>query len=67
MNYRSVFGDEEPADVFKYFAMLSEIPRRSGDQRRVSDFLLEFGRSLGLQSRRDDALNVVIEKPASGG
>jgi len=67
MNYRSVFGDEEPAEVFKYFAMLSEIPRRSGDQRRVSDFLLEFGRSLGLQLRRDDALNVVIEKSASGG
>ncbi|HCL80588.1 MAG TPA: aminoacyl-histidine dipeptidase, partial [Synergistaceae bacterium] len=65
MDWKHIFGDEEPAEVFRYFSMISEIPRRSGDLRRISDFLLAFGCDLGLESRQDGALNVIIEKNAS--
>lgn len=67
MDWKHIFEDEEPAEVFRYFSMISEIPRRSGDMRRISDFLLAFGRDLGLESRQDGALNVIIEKSASPG
>lgn len=67
VDWMQIFGDEEPAEVFRYFSMISDIPRQSGDQRRISDFLLAFGRDLGLESRQDGALNVIITKGGSTG
>lgn len=40
---------------------------RSGNEKEISDYLLNFGKSLGLESIQDKALNVIIKKPGTKG
>lgn len=56
-----------PELVFKHFEEISQIPRGSGNEKEISDFLLNFGKSLGLESVQDEHLNIVIKKPATKG
>ena len=57
----------EPTSVFKAFAQISAIPRCSGDEQAISDFLVGFARHLGLFVHQDKALNVMIKKPGTPG
>ena len=57
----------QPQSVFKCFAQVNQIPRPSKHEEKMIDFLLDFGRKLGLDARRDEAGNVIIRKPASRG
>jgi dipeptidase D len=57
----------KPERVFYYFERLAGIPRCSFDEQRISDYLKGVGESLGLETIRDEALNVIIKKPASKG
>lgn len=51
--------------VISHFKTISRIPRASGDEKRISDFILEFAQNLGLETIRDDYYNVIVKKPAS--
>lgn len=53
--------------VFEHFKNISEIPRGSGNEKGISDYLVKFGKNLGLEVIQDKALNVIIKKPASKG
>ena len=57
----------QPSDVFKCFAQVNQIPRPSKKDEQMIDFLLDFGKKLNLETRRDDAGNVIICKPATLG
>ncbi|MEE1004560.1 MAG: aminoacyl-histidine dipeptidase [Bacteroidaceae bacterium] len=57
----------QPSDVFKCFAQVNQIPRPSKKEEQMIDFLLDFGKKLNLETRRDDAGNVIICKPATPG
>lgn len=57
----------QPISVFNYFEDISQIPRGSGDEKRISDYLVQFGKSLGLETIQDEALNVIIKKPGTKG
>jgi dipeptidase D len=57
----------EPQDLWKYFEALNAVPRPSKKEERVIAFMLEFGRSLGLETIQDRIGNVIIKKPASVG
>lgn len=57
----------EPKAVFQYFQEISNIPRGSGNEKGISDYLLNFGKELGLESIQDEALNVIIKKPGTPG
>lgn len=57
----------KPEGVFKYFEEISYIPRCSGDEKRISDYLVEFAKKNGLDYTQEDCLNVIIRKPASKG
>ncbi len=57
----------QPESVWKYFAEISRIPRCSGNERRIADYVLETAKQLGLEARQDRAMNVVVRKPASRG
>jgi len=39
----------KPERVFYYFEELSKIPRESGNEKAVSDFLIETAKKLGLE------------------
>ncbi|OOM75732.1 cytosol non-specific dipeptidase [Clostridium puniceum] len=53
--------------IFYHFKEISKIPRGSGNEKEISDYLITFGRNLGLECIQDGALNVIIKKPASKG
>ena len=57
----------QPYEVFKYFEEISNIPRGSGNEKAISDYLVNFGKNLGLETIQDKALNVIIKKPATKG
>ena len=59
--------DLKPELVWKFFSELSEIPRGSGDEQAVSDYLVNFAKERNLEVRQDDALNVVFKKDATEG
>lgn len=57
----------EPKNVFKWFYEISQIPRGSGNEKAISDFLVEFAKKRGLEVWQDSALNVIIKKGATKG
>ncbi len=57
----------EPKGLWNNFYNLTQIPRPSGKKKEVSEFLANYGRSLGLETLTDEIGNVLIRKPASAG
>ena len=57
----------EPVDVMGYFEDLTFIPRESGNEKEVSDYLMDFAAKNGLDAVQDEYNNVLIRKPASAG
>jgi dipeptidase D len=57
----------EPVEVFQYFEEISSIPRGSGNERRISDYLVSFAEEHKLEVIQDKALNVIIKKPGTRG
>ncbi|MBQ8151289.1 MAG: aminoacyl-histidine dipeptidase [Firmicutes bacterium] len=62
-----ILTDIEPRDVLGYFEDLTFIPRESGNEQEVSDFLVEFAKKNGLEVSQDEYNNVLIRKDASEG
>lgn len=56
-----------PEAVWKHFHSLTQIPHPSGFMQPVTDFLVNFGKGLGLETYVDSIGNVIIRKPASAG
>lgn len=54
-------------NIFKHFEEISKIPRCSGDEKKISDYLVNFGKDLGLETIQEESLNVIIKKPATKG
>lgn len=54
-------------NIFYYFEEISKIPRGSGDNQRISDYLVAFAKEQGLNYIQDELLNVIITKEASQG
>jgi dipeptidase D len=57
----------KPELLWKYFAEISKIPRGSKNEKKISDFVVETAKKLGLEVKRDKVLNVVVRKPATPG
>ncbi|WMM26468.1 aminoacyl-histidine dipeptidase [Tissierella sp. MB52-C2] len=57
----------KPQRVMYYFEEMSKIPRCSYDEQRISDYLSNVGKALGLEVIQDKALNIIIRKPAYKG
>lgn len=53
--------------VLQYFAEITRIPRPSGHEEKIREYLLSFAKSHGLISKEDAAGNVCIRKPAAAG
>ena len=63
----SILKELEPYEVFKFFEEISQIPRGSGDEKAISDYLVNFAKERNLEVIQDKALNVIIKKPATEG
>lgn len=59
--------DLKPSNVWKHFYALTQIPRPSGHMGKITAFIEDFGKNLGLETVRDSAGNICIRKPATPG
>lgn len=57
----------KPEVVFQNFESLTQIPRGSGNEKSVSDFLVDFAKKHGLEVIQDETLNIMIHKKATPG
>ena len=57
----------KPQLVFKYFSEISKIPRGSGNEQGISNYLTNEAKRIGLEVIQDEYLNVIIKKPATKG
>lgn len=57
----------EPKEIWAHFNLINAIPRASKKEQAISDFMIDFGKKLGLETKQDKALNVLIKKPATTG
>ncbi len=57
----------EPKALWNHFADLNAVPRPSKKEERVRAFMVNFGKSLGLETLEDAIGNVIIKKPATAG
>ncbi len=64
--HQELFDDLDPRGVWKWFGELCTIPRPSGMELAVSDFLERFASERGLDCSRDATGNVLIRKGGSG-
>ncbi|MEG1257175.1 aminoacyl-histidine dipeptidase [Clostridium sp.] len=54
-------------EVIKFFKEMNEIPRGSGNEKAISDWLVKFAKDRNLEVIQDEVLNVIIKKPATKG
>lgn len=57
----------KPERVWQHFYDLTQIPRPTGQMEKVTKYVMDFGKSLGLETVQDKVGNVLIKKPASKG
>ena len=63
----STILDLAPQAVWKHFHALTQIPRPSGHVEKVSEYLVNWAKGLGLEAFIDNVGNVVMRKAATPG
>jgi dipeptidase D len=64
---KDALKDLQPADVWQNFYHLTRAPRPSHHEQKVGEFLMQFGKGLGLETVMDEVGNVIIRRPAAQG
>ena len=57
----------KPEKLFHFFEDVCAVPRGSGHEKGISDFLVKFAKDRGLWVYQDDSYNVIIKKEGSEG
>ena len=57
----------EPEKLFRFFEDISAIPRGSGNEKGIADYLENFAKDRGLEYFRDEYNSILIKKPATKG
>jgi dipeptidase D len=61
------YEELQPKSVFKHFYEISQIPRCSGKEKAVSDFIKNWALSLGCRVKQDEENNLIIKKDGTAG
>ncbi|WP_277293061.1 beta-Ala-His dipeptidase [Veillonella montpellierensis] len=56
-----------PNNIAYYFWKISQVPRQSGHEEKISNFLVDFAKEQSLSYIQDKVGNVIIYKPAAPG
>ena len=62
-NFDTLFSKK----VFEFFRNISDIPRGSGNEKQISDYLVNFAKERKLEYYQDEMFNIIIKKSASLG
>lgn len=57
----------EPKSLWNNFYSLTQIPRPSKSEAKAREYVVTFGKNLGLETIVDETGNVIIRKPATPG
>lgn len=57
----------EAKNVIQYFAEISKIPRRSGEEKKIREYLENFAKERNLKYEKDVYENIIMYKPATKG
>lgn len=60
----NILAGLKPEALWRHFAEIARIPRCSTHEERIREHIVIFARERGLESRVDQAGNVVVRKPA---
>ena len=52
--------------TINYFKELSNIPRESGNESKIADYIVDFAKLRGLEYYRDNYNNVIVKKYVKG-
>ncbi len=67
INMNNKLTELTPTTLWENFAALNAIPRASKKEQQVIQFITDFGKTLNLETYKDDIGNVIIKKPATAG
>ena len=59
--------DLNPTEIWTYFDQITKIPRPSKKEEKIVQFLIDFAKANQLEVKKDEALNIIIKKPATPG
>lgn len=59
--------DKTTKKILDIFAQISQVPRQSKHEEKISDWLVKWAEDRGLDVSRDEAMNVLVRVPASKG
>ena len=62
-----IIKGRDPQSFFNFFEEISAIPRGSGNEKGIADYIVSFAESRGLWCYRDETNNVFVRMPASAG
>ena len=62
-----MFLDDIFNELIYWFKEISKIPRNSGQEERICDFICDFAKQRGLEYKKDKLYNVIIKKEATIG
>ena len=62
-----ILQDLQPKSIWKNFELINAVPRPSKKEERIIQFMIDFGKQLGLETETDSVGNVLIRKPATAG
>ena len=57
----------EPKEVFAIFEQITRVPRPSKHEEQISQWLVDFAAAHHIECYRDEAMNVIMRKPATSG
>lgn len=63
----TVLDDLAPREVLSFFQILASMPRGSGNEKQVADWVVDFAHQRGLEASQDDLHTVLVRKPGQGG
>lgn len=62
-----IIHGRKPENLFRFFEEISAIPRGSGNEKGIADYLENFAKVRGLECRRDRLNNIFIKMKGSTG
>lgn len=62
-----ILAQLKPQAVFHYFEQMTKIPRESGNEAAISQYLVDFANEHGLEVIQEPCKNVIIKKSATSG
>ena len=60
-----MFENTEEDKALYFFEEISKIPRESGHEEKIAEYIMDFASGLGLESEQDSVGNVIIRKVGS--